>query len=78
MPYAVLEKEINSLPLSLQQDIESYAVSVIERYKRNSNEAQKRRNVSDILDKLTGIISGSSKVSIREIRSERLSEKYGV
>lgn len=33
MPYAVLEKEIKSLPLPLQQDIESYALSVIEKYR---------------------------------------------
>ncbi len=78
MPYAVLEKEIKSLPLSLQQDIESYALSVIEKYKNDSHVFQKRKNISDILDKLTGIISGSSKVSIEEIRSERLAEKYGV
>lgn len=78
MPYAVLEKEIKSLPLPLQQDIESYALSVIEKYKNDSSVFQKRKNISDILDKLTGIISGSPKVSIEEIRSERLAEKYGV
>lgn len=78
MPYAVLEKEIRSLPLYLQQDIESYALSVIEKYKNDSSAFQKRKNIADILDKLTGIISGSAQVSIEEIRSERLSEKYGV
>lgn len=78
MPYAVLEKEIKSLPLSLQQEIESYALSVIEKYKNDSSAFQKRKNVSDIIDKLTGIISDFPKVSLEEIRSERLSEKYGV
>lgn len=78
MPYAVLEKEIKSLPLYLQQEIESYALSVIEKYKNDSSVFHKRKNVSDIIDKLTGIISDSPKVSLEEIRSERLSEKYGV
>ena len=61
MPYAVLEKEIKSLPLSLQQDIESYALSVIEKYKNDSSVSNEKMSRLDALNEFAGSMSDTWK-----------------
>lgn len=61
MPYAVLEKEIKSLPFSLQQDIESYAVSVIEKYKNDFSILNEKKSRLDALDEFAGSMKGTWK-----------------
>lgn len=61
MPYAVLEKEIKSLPLSLQQDIESYALSVIEKYKNSSLLDSEKKSRLDALNEFAGSMSDTWK-----------------
>lgn len=78
MPYAVLEEEIKSLPLSLQKNIESYVLSVISNYKKSSSSSKSEVSASSIIDGLTGVISDSPNLTAKEIRSMRLSERYGV
>lgn len=61
MPYAVLEKEIKSLPLSLQQEIESYALSVIEKYKNDFSVSNEKKSRLDALDEFAGSMKGTWK-----------------
>lgn len=46
MSYTAMEEKIKSLPLSLQQNIESYIFSVIESYETNTKDTQKEENFS--------------------------------
>lgn len=76
MPYAVLEKEIKSLPLSLQQEIESYALSVIEKYKNDSLIENEKKSRIDALDEFAGSMKGSWKdVDALEYQSKLRAER---
>ena len=78
MSFAVLEKEVQSLPVELQNSIEMYALFVINTFKQASAKAPKKRSASEIIESLTGIISNPTPLTMKEIRSERISAKYGI
>ena len=78
MSFAALENEVLSLPVELQNSIEMYAQFVINTYKNSSIKVSKKRSASDVIASLTGIISSSTPLSIKDIREERLSSKYGI
>ena len=78
MSFAVLEKEVQSLPVELQNNIEMYALFVINSFKQSSAKTTKKRSASEIIENLTGIISNPTPLTIKDIRSERLSAKYGI
>lgn len=77
MSFKSLAQEVQSLPTELQNNIEMYALFVISQFKKSAQKPEKKRSVSDIVDSLTGIISTSDSLSIEDIRSERLRQKYG-
>lgn len=74
MTYAVLEKEIELLPAELQRNIETYAMSVINQYKKTN----KKPSVSETLKRITGIISDAPKQTADEIHAERIAARYGI
>ena len=78
MSFNALEKEVQNLPEELQNSIEMYALFVINQFKKSSQKTQKKHSVSEILDGLTGIIPFSEPMTIKDIRAERLSQKYGI
>lgn len=78
MSFAVLEKEVQSLPVELQNSIEMYALFVINTFKQSSVKATKKRAASEIIENLTGIISNPTPLTMKDIRSERLSAEYGI
>ena len=78
MSFALLEKQVSTLPVELQNSIEMYALFVINTFNQTSKKTEKKLSASAVLDKLTGIISTSVPLSIKDIRDERLSGKYGV
>ena len=78
MSFNALEKEVQRLPLELQNNIEMYALFVINQFKRSSQKVVKKRSVSEVVNSLTGIISSTEPLSIKDIRAERLAEKYGL
>ncbi|MCR4580624.1 MAG: hypothetical protein K5681_09795 [Treponema sp.] len=77
MSFDSLAKEVQSLPAELQSNIEMYALFVINQFKKSSKKAEKKRSASEIVDSLTGIISLSEPMTMKDIREERLSHKYG-
>ena len=77
MSFNALEKEVQRLPLELQ-NIEMYALFVINQFKKSSRKVAKKRSVSEVVNSLTGIISSTEPLSIKDIRAERLAEKYGI
>ena len=79
MSFNALEKEVQRLPLELQNNnIEMYALFVINQFKKSSRKVAKKRSVSEVVNSLTGIISSTEPLSIKDIRAERLAEKYGI
>ena len=78
MSLAALENEVQSLPVELQNSIEMYAQFVINTYKNSSVKVSKKRSASDVIANLTGIISSSAPLTLKDIREERLSSKYGI
>ena len=78
MSFAVLEKEVQSLPIELQNNIEMYALFVINSFKQSSAKAVKKRSASEVIENLTGIISNQTPLTMKDIRSERLSARYGI
>ena len=77
MSFNALAQEVQSLPAELQNSIEMYALFVINQFKKSSKKAEKKRSASEIVDSLTGIISLSEPMTMKDIREERLSQKYG-
>jgi hypothetical protein len=77
MSFNSLAQEVQSLPAELQNSIEMYALFVINQFKKSSQKNVKKRSASEIVDSLTGIISTSEPLTIKDIRAERLSQKYG-
>ena len=77
MSFNALAQEVQSLPEELQNSIEMYALFVINQFKKSSKKAEKKRSASEIVDSLTGIISLSEPMTMKDIREERLSYKYG-
>ncbi len=77
MSFNALAQEVQSLPEELQNSIEMYALFVINQFKKSSKKAEKKRSASEIVDSLTGIISLSEPMTMKDIREERLSHKYG-
>ena len=78
MSFAVLEKEVQSLPIELQNSIEMYALFVINSFKQSSAKAMKRRPALEVIESLTGIISNPTPLTMKDIRLERLSSRYGL
>ena len=78
MSFEVLEKQVRSLPQELQNSIEMYALFVINQFKNASKKNEKKRSASEIIESLTGILEGQAPLTMKEIRAERLKEKYGV
>ncbi len=77
MSFNSLAQEVQSLPAELQNSIEMYALFVINQFKKSSQKNVKKRSASEIVDSLTGIISTSEPLTIKDIRAERLGQKYG-
>ncbi|MEE3313176.1 MAG: hypothetical protein VZR56_03345 [Treponema sp.] len=77
MSFDVLKEEVQSLPLELQNNIEMYALFVIEQFKKASQKNTVKQSASEIVQGLTGIIKDAGPVTISDIRSARLKEKYG-
>ena len=78
MTFAVLEKQVRSLPQELQNSIEMYALFVINQFKSASAKNEKKRSASEIIESLTGILEGQTPLTMKEVRAERLKERYGV
>ena len=78
MSFAVLEKQVRSLPQELQNSIEMYALFVINQFKNASAKNEKKRSASEIIESLTGILEGQTPLTMKEVRAERLKERYGV
>ena len=77
MSFDILEKQVQALPQELQNSIEMYALFVINQFKNSMQKNEKKKSASEIVNSLTGIISSPESLSIKDIREERLSEKYG-
>lgn len=77
MSFDILEKQVQALPQELQNSIEMYALFVINQFKNSMQKNEKKKSASEIVNSLTGIISSPEPLSIKDIREERLSEKYG-
>ena len=77
MSFNALEKQVQALPQELQNSIEMYALFVINQFKNSMQKNEKKKSASEIVNSLTGIISSPEPLSIKDIREERLSEKYG-
>lgn len=73
MSFAALEKELKELPAELQNNIEMYALFVINTFKHSSANATKKQSASKIIENLTGIISNPTPLTMNDIRSERIS-----
>ena len=56
MSFALLEKQVQSLPQELQNSIEMYALFVINQFKNASKKNEKKRSASEIIENLTGIL----------------------
>ena len=76
MPFNALEKQVQSLPIELQNSIEMYALFVINQFKNSQIKNEKKKSASEIVDKLTGIIYVKELFTIKDIREERVHEKY--
>ncbi|MCR5253018.1 MAG: hypothetical protein K6C98_04795 [Treponema sp.] len=76
MSFALLEKQVQSLPQELQANIEMYALFVINQFKKTSAKKSKKRTATEILNSLSGIIPSSENISIKDIREERLQKRY--
>ena len=78
MSFEVLEKQVRSLPQELQNSIEMYALFVINQFKNASAKNEKKRSASEIIESLIGILEGQTPLTMKEVRMERLKERYGV
>lgn len=77
MSFNALQKEVQSLPIELQNNIEMYALFVINQFKKSSKKQDNKQSVAEIVEGLTGVISSSEPLTIKDIRAERLNNKYG-
>lgn len=77
MSFGALEKEVQSLPLELQNSIEMYALFVIEQFKKSSQKTERKQTAAEIVQGLTGIVKTEKPFTMKDIRSERISKKYG-
>ena len=77
MSFGALEKEVQSLPLELQNSIEMYALFVIEQFKKSSQKTERKQTAAEIVQGLTGIVKTETPFTMKDIRSERISKKYG-
>ena len=77
MSFNALEKQVQDLPIELQNNIEMYALFVINQFKKSIAKNEKKKTASEIVQSLTGIISSQEPLTIKDIREERLSKKYG-
>ena len=64
MSFAVLEKQVRSLPQELQNSIEMYALFVINQFKNASAKNEKKRSASEIIESLTGILEGQTPLTM--------------
>lgn len=78
MSFSVLEKEIQYLPVELQNRIEEYALFVINQFKKSAQKNEEKRSVSEIVDSLTSIIPSHKPLIRKYIKEERLNKKYGL
>ena len=77
MSFNALEKQVQALPQELQNSIEMYALFIINQFKNSMVKNEKKKSASEIVNSLTGIISSPEPLTIKDIREERLSQKYG-
>jgi len=54
-----------------------YALFVINQFK-NASKKSKKKSASEIIESLTGILEGQAPLTMKEVRAERLKERYGV
>ena len=78
MSFNALEEQVQALPQELQNSIEMYALFVINQFKSSLAKNEKKQSASEIVNSLTGIISSPEPITIKDIREERLSQKYGL
>ena len=78
MSFNALEEQVQALPQELQNSIEMYALFVINQFKSSLAKNEKKKSASEIVNSLTGIISSPEPITIKDIREERLSKKYGL
>ncbi|MBO4858477.1 MAG: hypothetical protein J5527_08175 [Treponema sp.] len=78
MSFNALEEQVQALPQELQNSIEMYALFVINQFKSSLAKNEKKKSASEIVNSLTGIISSPEPITIKDIREERLSQKYGL
>lgn len=72
MSYAVLEKEIRTLPEVLQKNIEDYVISVIDSYKKSRKKISLEQLESYSSDKSSSVPNGMDiQGYISELRKER-------
>lgn len=72
MSYAILEKEIKTLPEVLQKNIEDYVISVIDSYKKNRKKISLEQLDSYSSDKSSSVPYGmDAQGYISDLRKER-------
>ena len=77
MSFDALKDEVQTLPLELQNNIEMYALFVIDQFRKSSQKPERKQTAAEIIHGLTGIIKTDIVLTMRDIRAERISGKYG-
>lgn len=73
-----VKNEIQELDYEQQLGILTIVVSAMNRLKKSPVKTERKRSAAEIVDSLTGIIPCDGPLSIKDIRNERLSARYGV
>ena len=73
-----VKNEIQELDYEQQLGILTIVVSAMNRLKKSPVKTERKRSAAEIVDSLTGIIPCDEPLSIKDIRNERLSARYGV
>lgn len=77
MSFDALKDEVQTLPLELQNNIEMYALFVIDQFRKSSQKPERKQTAAEIIHGLTGIIKTDVPLTMMDIRAERISGKYG-
>ena len=77
MSFDALKDEVQTLPLELQNNIEMYALFVIDQFRKSSQKPERKQTAAEIIHGLTGIIKTDTVLTMRDIRAERISGKHG-
>ncbi len=56
MSFDALKDEVQTLPLELQNNIEMYALFVIDQFRKSSQKPERKQTAAEIIHGLTGII----------------------